>query len=185
MVNNFKHIILYFLIGFSFFSCKHEKINHKFIDKLSSVKNDLPSPYFNYYLYFKLDDGSLLETNIDFIYQFYQDKQISGDKDFYSYLNDLFNRTEIITIRDVKKYDNQKYILNISKIDKNTEELEVKDVKKQYLKSEQDTFILSASKFDPHIVKTILYKMFINGYIINLNDYGGYYIIRTYNQSAL
>ena len=65
-----KYLILIFSFGLIFYSCKNEKANPEFIERLSSIENGLPSPYFNYYLYFKTDDDKLIETNITFYINF-------------------------------------------------------------------------------------------------------------------
>ncbi|MDQ0478283.1 hypothetical protein [Chryseobacterium sp. MDT2-18] len=170
----FKYFLLFFFLGLSFFSCKNEKINPEFIKKLVSIENGLPSPNFNFNLYFKIDNGRILETNIVFIYKIYQDSHSKND-DFDIYLKDLFNQKKTLKIIDIKKYENKGYFFNVSEIDEKVLNMNIGEIEKEFLETEKEFFILKPNKMNYSTVKTVLYKMFIDGYIITLSDYGGGY----------
>ena len=95
-----KYIILLILLTFTF-SCNKRVKNQYFIDKLSSIQNGLPSPYFNYYLYFKMDNNKILETNINSIYKVYSDNYSNKYNDFDLFLENIFNGKEIIMSANV------------------------------------------------------------------------------------
>lgn len=183
MKNYLKKIALLVLLVFSF-SCKQEVRNKNFIDRLSSIQNGLPSLYFNYYLYFKVNNGKILETNIDLVYEIYKNYYSEDYKNFNSYLENLFNEKETIKAEHISTLKKKGDVLaNMSVIDNDIAIMSIENLEKQYLNLEkQNTFILRTGKIEPIKVKTILYKMFINDYIITFSDYGGYYIIKKYNE---
>jgi hypothetical protein len=166
------------------FSCKQEMKNKAFINKLSSVQNGLPSPYFNYYLYFKMDNNKILETNIDLVYEMYKVYYSQEYSDFNIYLEKILNGKEIIKSEYAVALKNKgDFLVNISDVDNNTEKMSTEDIGKNYLNLEQDdTFILKTGSIEPIKVKTILYRMFIKNYIITFSDYGGYYNIKKYKE---
>ncbi|MBV8328521.1 hypothetical protein [Chryseobacterium sp.] len=178
-----KYLILILSFGLLFCSCKNEKANPEFIEKLSAIENGLPSPYFNYYLFLKTKDGELIETNIIFLYKLYQDHYSQDYKNnFKGFLTDLFSEDKPLKMDDVNLYKGKGYLLNIYDIDKKILNMNIEDIKKEYLQSEQESFILIPNKVaNISSLKTVLYEMFINGYIITINDYGGgYYNIEKY-----
>jgi len=176
MRNYSKYIFLVLVI--SCFSCKHEVKNIEFINKLSSIQNGLPSPYFNYYLYFKMDNGEILETNVDWVYKIYKDYYSKNYKDFSFYLENLINQEETVKISDVVKYQKKGYFLNVIKADKHILVMSIESIKKDYLNAQKkQSFILKTGNIESVKARTILYKMFVDGYIITFNDYGGYYIV--------
>lgn len=165
------------------FSCTQENKNKNFINKLSSVQNGLPSLYFNYYLYFKMDNNEILETNINLIYEMYKSYYSQEYTDFNTYLKNLLNKKEIIKseyVNDLKQKGDM--LANLSNIDNSIEKMSIENIEKKYLNLEQqDTFVLQTGKVETTKAKTILYKMFINDYIITFSDYGGYYNIKRYH----
>ncbi|RQO42325.1 hypothetical protein DBR39_00160 [Chryseobacterium sp. KBW03] len=178
-----KYLILIFSFGLIFYSCKNDKANQEFIERLSSIENGLPSPYFNYYLYFKIDDDKFIETNITFLYKIYQDHYVETYKNnFNAFLTDLFTQNKPLKIEDIDMYKNKGYFFNVYNIDKKISNMNIENIKKKYLKSEQNSFILIPKELPSmSSLKTVLYEMFSNGYIITMNDYGGgYYSIEKY-----
>jgi hypothetical protein len=175
MIPYIKYLILFFAVGFCFSSCENEKINAEFVHKLSSIENGMPSPYFNYDLYLELDDGSLIETNNVFLYKIYKDFHTNKYKDFDRYLEDLFNKKIKLKIAEVLKYKKEEYHRSITQIDKTVLKLDIEDIEKKYLEKEQNYFVLTPNKIDMSTIKTVLYRMFMNGYTITLNDSGGGY----------
>ncbi|MGE8525838.1 hypothetical protein [Chryseobacterium rhizosphaerae] len=162
-------------------SCKNETRNRKFLDKLSSIQNGLPSPYFNYYLYFKMDNGEILETNIDLVYEVYKSHYSKQYLDFRNFLDDLITQKETLKIADIKKYSKNDYFLNISKNEGNIERMDFENIKKTYLEeTKEQSFIFTPKNLKQTQIRTILYKMFLDGYIISPNDLVGYYNIRKY-----
>ncbi|RMZ59691.1 hypothetical protein D1632_08690 [Chryseobacterium nematophagum] len=161
-------------------SCTEKNKNQNFINKLSSVQNGSPSLYFNYYLYFKMDNNEILETNIDLIYEIYKNYYSKKYTDFTIYLEELLNEKVTIKseyINTLKK--NNVFLANLSTIDDTIEKMSTENIEKKYLNLEQkDAFVLQTGKIEATKVKTILYKMFTNDYIITFSDYGGYYNIK-------
>lgn len=172
-------LVLLFLV-----SCKQETKNKEFIDRLSSIQNGLPSPYFNYYLYFKMDNNKVIETNIDLIYEMYKDYYSQQYTSLNIFLEKLLIGKEIIkseNINTLKKKGN--FLINVSDVDNEINKMSIINIEKSYLKTEpQDTFILKTGKIEPVKVQTILYKMFTNEYIVTFSDYGGYYNIKKYKE---
>lgn len=183
MKNCIKFLGLLIILLLSF-SCNQEMKNKAFIDKLSSVQNDLSSPYFNYYLYFKMDNNKILETNIDLVYEMYKVYYSQEYSDFKSYLKKLLNGKAIIKTEYAVALKNERdFLVNISDIDNNIEKMPTENIEKNYLNLEKvDTFILKTDLIEPIKVKTILYKMFVKNYIITFSDYGGYYNIKKYKE---
>jgi hypothetical protein len=162
-------------------SCKNESKREVFIEKLSAIQNGLPSPYFNYYLYFKTDNDKILEANIDSIYAIYKIYYIKKYQNFNSYLISIMGGRELVReiyINNVKETGD--YLLNVEDINRNIEEMSVEEIERKYLKSEKQSFILATGNVTAMESRNILYKMFFNGYIISFSDYGGYYLIKKY-----
>jgi hypothetical protein len=162
-------------------SCKNESKREVFIEKLSAIKNGLPSPYFNYYLYFNTDNDKILEANIDSIYAIYKIYYIKKYQNFNSYLISIMEGRELVReiyINNVKETGD--YLLNVEDINRNIEEMSVEEIERKYLKSEKQSFILATGNVTAMESRNILYKMFFNGYIISFSDYGGYYLIKKY-----
>lgn len=179
MMKIIKLSILFLLL---LISCKKDVDNMAFINKLSSIQNDLPSPYFNYQLYFKVDNGQLLETNVDVIYELYKDKYSHKYISFRDFLIILFNNSKSIKMAEIKKYFGKSYFLNVDKIDNNIYEKNIEFLEKKYFKKKQGTLLLLTKNLNSSQIKTILFKMFLNGYVITLNDYTGYYSVRKYKE---
>lgn len=162
-------------------SCKNESKREVFIEKLSAIQNGLPSPYFNYYLYFKTDNDKILEANIDSIYTIYKIYYIKKYQNFNSYLISIMEGRELVReiyINNVKETGD--YLLNVEDINRNIDEMSVEEIERKYLKSEKQSFILATGNVTAMESRNILYKMFFNGYIISFSDYGGYYLIKKY-----
>ncbi|MCJ8155258.1 hypothetical protein MKJ01_15950 [Chryseobacterium sp. SSA4.19] len=182
--NRMKNLIYYYrfiLFIMLWVSCKNESNREVFIEKLSAIQNGLPSPYFNYYLYFKTDNDKILEANIDSIYAIYKIYYIKKYQNFNSYLISIMEGRELVReiyINNVKETGD--YLLNVEDINKNIEEMSVEEIERKYLKSEKQSFILATGNVTAMESRNILYKMFFNGYIISFSDYGGYYLIKKY-----
>lgn len=182
MKTHLKSIVLLLLLLICF-SCKNEVKNKVFINKLATIQNGLPSPYFNYYLYFKMDNGKLLETNVDVLYQLYKDYYSKKNKDFNIYLENLITQKEIIKSNEINILKQKRYTpLNIDNIEKSIETMNTKEVETKFLIKEGEDFILKTNNVNASEVRTILYIMFTNDYIINPSDYGGYYILKEYKE---
>jgi hypothetical protein len=61
--------------------------------------------------------------------------------------------------------------------------MNIKEIEKNYLKAKDNSFMLIPNTLEPHQIRTILYKMFTEGYIINPSDFVGYYSIRKYDEN--
>jgi hypothetical protein len=180
MKNNLRHLGLLMLLLVSF-SCKNEIKNKEFVNKLSSVQNGLPSPYFNYYLYFEMDNGQILETNIYLIYALFEDNYSKQYSDFSIFLEKLITQKEIIKTSYLNKYSKNNYFFSISKVEHDIEVMNEEEIKKNYLEAvEEQSFNLIPKNLKPTQIRTILYKMFVDGYIISPNDLVGYYKIAPY-----
>lgn len=180
MRNNLRYLGLLMLLLVSF-SCKNEIKNKAFINQLSTIQNGLPSPYFNYYLYFKMDNGQILETNVDVIYQLYKDYDSKKNKKFNFYLENLIFQKDTIEINKINILKNKKYSpANISNVDTKIMEMDNRDIENKFLEKEGQDFILKTNVVNSTQARTILYKMFVDGYIISPNDLAGYYKIATY-----
>ncbi len=164
------------------FSCKNDSKHKVLIEKISTVENGLPSPYFNCYIYLKTDNGKILEANVDSIYEIYKSYYNQKYNNFNSYLISIINGRDLVKedyINDVKKKG--AYLLNVNDVDKDISEMNLDEIERKYLNFEKQAFILVTGNLTATKTRNILYKMFFEGYIISFNDYGGYYFIKKYN----
>lgn len=183
-MKNYLNILgLLILLIFSF-SCTQEVKNKEFINRLSSIQNGLPSPYFNYYLYFKMDNNKIIETNVDLVYEMYKDYYSQQYATLNIYLEKLLTGKETIKSENINILKNKgDFLINVTELDDEIDKMSIGDIEKGYLIAEQqDTFILKTGKIEPLKAKTILYKMFADEYIITVSDYGGYYNIKRYKE---
>lgn len=188
-VNNIKTLINYpsiLIIIMLCFSCKNESKHKVFIEKISTIQNGLPSPYFNYYLYLKTDSGKILEANVDSIYEIYKSYYSHKYNNFNNYLLSVIDGKDLVKenyINTVKKKGD--YLLNVNDVDKDISEMTVDEIEKKYLNLERQSFVLVTGNLTATETRNILYKMFFEGYIISFSDYGGYYFIKKYNDEDL
>lgn len=181
-----RNIIKYIVSIFIFFiclSCKDGSKNQKFIENLATIQNDPLSPYFNYYLYFKTDNGKILQINVDGLYEIYKSSHPVNDKNFENYLKNLFNQKEVIKIKDIEKFNGGNNFFSLNEVAKHINNMSIEEIEQTYLEKEKESFrLVPKKKLNSSEISTILFKMFNDGFIISPNDLIGYYTIRKYNE---
>lgn len=159
-------------------------IDDKFIKEISTIDDENNNETISYIpeqatnlLYLKLNNDRMLCTNALKLQSIYNDYYKNNYQTFYAFLNEVLNQKINININQVQKksdiiiFDLKKSILNKSN------DL----IKNEYLKKMNNGIYYFYPKNIPLNQKqTILYKMFIDNYSIEFDDYGGKYIITKY-----
>jgi hypothetical protein len=90
---------------------------------------------------------------------------------------------DTIEINKINILKNKKYSpANISNVDIKIMEMDNRDIENKFLEKEGQDFILKTNVVNSTQARTILYKMFTNGYVISPNDLVGYYNIKRYRE---
>ncbi|REC60911.1 hypothetical protein DRF65_17900 [Chryseobacterium pennae] len=174
-----KKIIKFLFVGLFFIiiSCnKKVELSDDFIKNLSNVNSNIPSPYVQYNLYLKTMDNNIFETNVKFLSDIYIKYYNNDYKDFYDFLK--------IALKQKLKIKNSvanHYEYGIFSESSKIVELSNKEIIKKYFIIGEDVFYFYPKNISIEEKKTILYKMFLDGYLITFDDYAGKYIIKKYN----
>lgn len=170
------------LIFFMFFiltiSCNNKSdYDLQFVKKLAQMDDKNPSRYFNYNLFFILDNSQIIQTNINTVYKIYFDNY-KKDEDFETFLMKIFSKEQTLKISEIEKYNKQDYFYKIYSIDDKIYNDEIKNIINQYLKMSDTGYHLYPNNLNKNEIATILYRMFDNNYKIQQNDYSGYYSLK-------
>ncbi len=186
MLKNLKtHLIMikmrthiYLLLIFIIVACqvkdKECKESEKFLIEFSKgVSEKLPPPNSNLFMFFKLDDNSIIKINNISLYDVYK----RGYKDkfkFNDFLCSLFNE-KIYLKRNLLEQGSKNYV--IIKPDKNIDLLKSKELIEKYCEK-LDNYHRLKNQFNNDEKITILYTFFRNKKYVSFDDYQGYYIIK-------
>ncbi|MDQ0476705.1 hypothetical protein [Chryseobacterium sp. MDT2-18] len=172
--------IVFILISYS----KSEiHINDKLIREISIIDNGNNDSVISYIpekatnlLYLKLDNNKMISINALELQDIYSSYYKNNYKTFYNFLNKALKQEVSLKTNQVQKYE----VIMFS-LDNNIIQTSANQIEKKYLKKiNNETFYFYPKDIDLNQNQTILYKMFINNYLISFDDYGGKYIITKY-----
>jgi hypothetical protein len=175
-----KSIFIFWVIAFAIVGCEQgpsSNISNSFIEKIAVIEKPLPSKYVGYNLYVKTDKASTFVTNVNFLNIIYTDHYQNSFKDFYSFLYALLKQNFQINADIAVKYEYQTFIENPKIMELSTESIIGKYFEQDISKKKYYFYPKALSISD---AQTILYKMFLEGYLISFDDYGGKYNIVKY-----
>lgn len=168
--------ILFFLLFLVVLTCNKSShfINEEFVNKISINQDaSLPSAFVKYNLYVKVSENSILETNVKFLSDIYNSHFKDKYKDFRSFLDSALNQNLIISVDISSQYE-----YGIFNIDNKVVNLSSKQIINKYLKVEKNNkYYFYPKQISASEIRTILYKLFLDNYLISFDDYGGKYII--------
>ncbi|HIC8756509.1 hypothetical protein CMU59_18150 [Elizabethkingia anophelis] len=174
------NILLVFII---LTSCSKPKsnvqINDTFIREISKVdnKNVLNVPEnATKHLYVCLDNNKIFVTNVLELYDWYSNYQ-DKSKDFYTFLDNVLNQRFKLKSAIATKYEYQSFTVNPNIMRASSESIIEKYFEQNESKEKYYFYPKSLSADD---TQTILYKMFLEGYLISFDDYAGSYIVKKY-----
>ncbi|MBP2619692.1 hypothetical protein [Chryseobacterium jejuense] len=170
----------YFLFMLILVSCSKSsiQINDKFIQEISKI-NDNEASTISYIpdkatnlIYIRLSDGKLASTNALELENVYQDHYKNNFQSFYIFLKQVLNQKTSINSNDISKSD-----VIIFDIDKKIFNQSTSLIKEIYLEKDKEMYYLYPKNLSLNQKQTILYKMFIDNYLISFDDYEGKYIV--------
>ncbi|MGU3377165.1 hypothetical protein [Chryseobacterium sp. M5A1_1a] len=178
---NIKIVLLFFV--FILNSCSKSKIhiNDTLIKEISSIdksnKGDLTLSYIpekaTLLLYLKLENNKMLCINALELQDIYSNYYKNNYKTFYDFLYDALNQKINLKINQITKYETI-----IFSLDSKIIQVSNHHVEKQYLKKvDEETFYFYPKDNALNQVQTILYKMYLDNYLISFDDYTGKYVI--------
>lgn len=178
---NIKIVLLFLVLILN--SCSKSKIhiNDTLIKEISSIdksnKGDVTPSYIpekaTYLLYLKLENNKMLCINALELQNIYSNYYKNNYKTFYDFLQDALNQKINLKINQIYKYEAITFSLDGQIIQVSNHHVE-----KQYLKKiNEDTFYFYPKDSALNQVQTILYKMYLDNYLISFDDYTGKYII--------
>ncbi|MDE5494230.1 hypothetical protein [Elizabethkingia meningoseptica] len=173
------------ILALALISCTKSNIDvsDKFIKEISTVDNEdnditklyIPENATNL-LYLKLDNNKMLCMNTLEVKDIYDKSYKKDYKTFYLFLKKALNQKIDISINHIERnnviiFDLENNILNKSN------DL----IKKEYLKKiDNDNYYFAPGSISLNQKQTVLYKMFIDNYLISFDDYSGNYMIKKY-----
>lgn len=166
------------LIFFLLLGCQKKIVDHNLINELSKIdnKNDFYIPEnATTYLYVSLDNNKTFVTNSLELYDWYKNYLDSEYKSYYSFLECVLNKKIKLKSSIAINYRYQIFTEK-SEIMK----LSVKDIIKTYFQCNKQYYYFYPKNLSINDIQTVLYKMFLDGYLIHFDDYGGKYNIVKY-----
>lgn len=179
---NSKHILFLFLI---LISCSKSNIHisNKFIKEISTINSVNSEGEVSFVpenatslLYLKLDNNRMASTNAMELQYIYKNYYKNNYTSFYDFLNKTLNQEISLRANQIQRYE-----FIIFDLDYKIMKIPINQVKKQYLKNiDKETYYFYPRDIALNPKQTILYKMFLDGYLISFDDYGGNYFIKKY-----
>ncbi|CAM3453189.1 hypothetical protein ELOC111193_05705 [Elizabethkingia occulta] len=160
-------------------ACQKKIVSEGFIRKLAKIDNknilNIPENATNH-LYVCLDNNKIFVTNVLELYDWYSNYE-DKSKDFYTFLDNVLNQRSKLKSAIATKYEYGAFTVNPNIMKLSSEAVIGKYFEQNESKEKYYFYpkILSADD-----TQTILYKMFLEGYLISFNDYAGNYIIEKY-----
>lgn len=150
------------------------KVSDQFIAKLSVTDDSLPSPYVGYNLYVKTNNDSVIVSNVNSLHEIYSDHYQTEFKDFHSFLTALLKNNFKISEGAVSNHNYGAFLS-----DKKITGLPVESIVKKYFDQDKNSkkYYFYPQTLSYNTKQTILYKMFLDGYLVSFDDYGGKFII--------
>lgn len=181
---NIKYVkkrILFCFIIFLFGCSNHvdSNITDDFIKKIAVVDDTLPSKYVQYNLYVKTNKDLILVTNVNFLNALYKKYYQDNFKNFYSFLQATLKHGFKIENKIAINYEYQTFNENSNIMNLGTNVIIEKYFQYNNNNNKERCFFY-AKDLSQNDIQTILYRMFLEGYLISFNDYEGSYIIKKY-----
>ncbi|MCD1117861.1 hypothetical protein [Chryseobacterium turcicum] len=162
------------IIGCSKSQSSSPSISDVFIEKIALVEESLPSKYVVYNLYVKTDNSLILVTNVNFLNTLYNEHYKNRFKDFHSFLQMSLRQSFEINTEIAAKYKYQTFTVNPEIMKLSTKFI----IEKYFQQTDiKEKYYFYSKGFSTSDMQTILYKMFLEGYMISFDDYGGKYNI--------
>ncbi|MDR2229429.1 MAG: hypothetical protein LBE39_08145 [Flavobacteriaceae bacterium] len=173
------YISVLIIISLLLIACQKKIVSEGFIRKLAKTDNknilNIPDNATNH-LYVCLDNNKIFVTNVLELYDWYSNYE-DKSKDFYTFLDNVLNQRFKLKSTIATKYEYQSFTVNPNIMKLSSEVIIGKYFEQNESKEKYYFYPKSLSADD---TQTILYKMFLEGYLISLNDYVGNYIIEKY-----
>lgn len=176
--------IVFLLLIFVLVSCSKSEIhiNDNLIKEISTIDNEsndgisyIPEKATNL-LYLKLDNNKMISTNALELQDIYHNYYKNDYKTFYDFLNKALKQE--ISLKTIQL---QHYKLIMFSLDDKIMHVSTNQIEEEYLKkANNETFYFYPKDIALDQYQTILYKIFLDNYLISFDDYGGKYIITKY-----
>lgn len=167
-----KIFILILLFCFLYCNAKHDIVfNQKLIKNISEEDKSYPSRYFNVLFFSKCQNDEISILSIYEIQEVYL-KEFNHVK-YKDFLTELFNQKSLINC-DVK---DKKFWIN-EVVKKNYLKMPINEFLNFYCTKKSDNLFSLKNKIPDEYKNTILYFLFLNNYLTNIDDYSGAYIIK-------
>ncbi|AQX00537.1 hypothetical protein HZP84_13100 [Elizabethkingia anophelis] len=167
------------IISLLLIACQKKIVSEGFVRKLAKIDNknvlNVPENATNY-LYVCLDNNKIFVTNVLELYDWYSNYQ-DKSKDFYTFLDNVLNQRFKLKSAIATKYEYQSFTVNPNIMRASSESITEKYFEQNESKEKYYFYPKSLSADD---TQTILYKMFLEGYLISFDDYAGSYIVKKY-----
>lgn len=176
--------IVFLLLVFVLVSCSKSEIyiNDNLIKEISTIDNEsndgvsyIPDKATNL-LYLKLDNNKMISTNALELQDIYHKYYKNDYKTFYDFLNKVLKQKISLKTNQL-----QNYKLIMFRLDDKIMHFSTNQIEKKYLKKvNNETFNFYPKDITLDQYQTILYKIFLDNYLISFDDYAGKYIITRY-----
>ncbi|RQP13141.1 MAG: hypothetical protein EAS48_04380 [Chryseobacterium sp.] len=160
-------------------------ISDKLIKEISTIKetNDgvvsiVPENATNL-LYLKLDNNKMASISALELQDIYKHYYKNIYPTFYDFLKKALNQEICLKVSQIQGYE-----LIIFDLEDKIMKTSIDRLEERYFKKiNRETYCFLPKDIALNLKQTILYKMFINGYMINFDDYAGTYIIKKYENT--
>ncbi|HAT3998201.1 hypothetical protein [Elizabethkingia anophelis] len=164
-------------------ACQKKIVSEGFVRKLAKIDNNnnnnnilnVPENATNH-LFVCLDNNKIFVTNVLELYNWYSNYE-DKSKDFYTFLDKVLNQRFKLKSVIATKYEYGAFTVNSNIMRLSSEAIIGKYFEQNESKEKYYFYPKSLSADD---TQTMLYKMFLEGYLISFNDYAGNYIIEKY-----
>lgn len=167
------------LMFFLLLGCQKATVDHRFLSELSKIDSEnkfyVPKNATTY-LYVSLDNNEMFATNSLELYDWYKNYCESDYKNYYSFLDSVLNKKTKLKSSIAKNYRYQVFTQNPQIMQQS-----LTDIIKNYFQGDKKKYFLYPKNLSMNDTQTVLYKMFLEGYLISFDDYGGKYNIVKYN----
>lgn len=166
------------LIFFLLLGCQKKIVDNNFLSELSKIDNEnkfyVPKNATTY-LFVSLDNNKIFATNSLELYDWYKNYCKSEYKSYYSFLDSVLNKKTKLKSSIAKNYRYQVFTENSQIM-----QLSVTDIIKDYFQGDKQNYYFYPKNLSTNDIQTVLYKIFLEGYLISFDDYGGKYNIVKY-----
>lgn len=176
------------LIIFSIVSCNERVnclVNSTYIDEIAKFYDGNTDKLIKYVpdnitsiLFVKLDNNKIFCTSSFELHDIYL-KYYSNNSDvcnFQCFLSKNLNQLSTLDYKSVEKHQ-----ILIFKEDQKIMEMNVEQLRLRYLIVRNGSLFFYPKDLDYNIVYSVLYKLFLNGFVIHFDDYAGRYFIEKYS----